>query len=607
MKSLFSLFPFLVLIGLLIPQFNEEPKTQKKTSLLPSLFKQTICGTYIKNTSGIIYPHQHCVTPVTSIADNLPSPGLMEGVGYSNLKITTNSDLAQTYFNQGLALMYDFWRFEAYRSFKHVTELDSTAAMGYWGMAISLMRHPDPTLKKGQMDAMKMAESLSAKLSDKEQKYIKALKLMLEEEDEQKAKEKFTQVMQEVILEYPEDVDAKLILWNNGLDYDYEPYGRPKKHTLIAEYLLRDLLNTHPNHPGVNHFWIHQMEQTAPEQALQSAKKLATLTPNSGHMVHMPGHIYYNLGDYEKAREHFLNSLKVDSIYLASANLSPAYNWNFGHNLRFLTANSAEQGRVKEAYRWQERLLDTTKWTHDRKDPIHIRVSTINFYMATIGRAELWLKFRDWDRAVSTLNELNKNEKFMEGLPIKKPIVNSLLNFFKGMQAVENGKFTLADQYANELDAENYRTMINGEELDENESVKSIFESPINRYSLLLQAEIASPKKGEFKKAEQLFLKALKVENSQEYSDPPLYWMQTEEMMGWFYLKHEKWEKAREMFSKALENSPNSGYILYGLAELERAQGNKRETTIAYEKFLEAWKHADNDLPSVIRAKSWLK
>ena len=57
-----------------------------------------------------------------------------------------------------------------------------------------------------------------------------------------------------------------------------------------------------PNDSAANHYWIHAMEPSNhPERAIQSAALLASLAPTSGHMVHMPGHIYYRMGDYADA------------------------------------------------------------------------------------------------------------------------------------------------------------------------------------------------------------------------------------------------------------------------------------------------------------------
>src|SRR5205814_5000436 len=73
------------------------------------------------------------------------------------------------------------------------------------------------------------------------------------------------------------------------------------------------------------------------------------LAPASGHMVHMPGHIFYRLGEYERARQIFLASLRVDQDYMAKQHVPVREDWNYGHNLSYLIADCAEEGRYTEA------------------------------------------------------------------------------------------------------------------------------------------------------------------------------------------------------------------------------------------------------------------
>ena len=54
---------------------------------------------------------------------------LLAGLGSWRHPIATHNAEAQKYFDQGLALVYGFNRYEALRSFKKGAELDPTAAM----------------------------------------------------------------------------------------------------------------------------------------------------------------------------------------------------------------------------------------------------------------------------------------------------------------------------------------------------------------------------------------------------------------------------------------------------------------------------------------------
>ena len=64
---------------------------------------------------------------------------------------------------------------------------------------------------------------------------------------------------------------------------------------------------------------IHAVEASPhPEQALHSADILGRLAPTSGHMVHMPGHIFYRTGDYASAKNSFAASIEADEHYMQS-------------------------------------------------------------------------------------------------------------------------------------------------------------------------------------------------------------------------------------------------------------------------------------------------
>jgi len=63
---------------------------------------------------------------------------LYPGLGTWTHPIATRNPEAQKYFDQGLTLMYGFNRYEARRSFRKVLELDPSAAMAQWGVAMTL-------------------------------------------------------------------------------------------------------------------------------------------------------------------------------------------------------------------------------------------------------------------------------------------------------------------------------------------------------------------------------------------------------------------------------------------------------------------------------------
>src|SRR6185312_16990642 len=108
----------------------------------------------------------------------------------------------------------------------------------------------------------------------------------------------------QLVKDYPKDSQARIFLAR-------EVGG--KEGLALLESVLKD----DPNNSAANHYYIHAVEASPhPEQALHSAEILPSLAPASGHMVHMPGHIYYRLGDYARAERAFDASMLADETYM---------------------------------------------------------------------------------------------------------------------------------------------------------------------------------------------------------------------------------------------------------------------------------------------------
>lgn len=58
---------------------------------------------------------------------------ILPGWGNHSYSITTTSDSAQIYFNQGLSMYYSYHLTEAIASFKEAAKFDSSCAVLYWG------------------------------------------------------------------------------------------------------------------------------------------------------------------------------------------------------------------------------------------------------------------------------------------------------------------------------------------------------------------------------------------------------------------------------------------------------------------------------------------
>jgi len=541
----------------------------------------------------------------------LPPPPLMQGIGDASLKITTDSEQAQAYFNQGLKLLHCFWDFEAYRAFKEATRLDPSAAMAYWGEYEALkMTARHGSIQEEKNAALDKAKSLADHASDHEQLYIRAAQ-QEEKADDSKDTAAYRQLMETLIDRYPNDLDAQAFLALEEMG-GYKTNGHPRGGELYSQAILRNLLASHPENAAANHYWIHAMEDSSrPEEALRSADVLGRLAPNSGHMVHMPGHIYWRVGDYEQARQSFIAAVRVDEAYMAAQQIRPEEDWNYAHNVAYLIAACAESGRYQEGLEWAAKL---------RGVPAPAGMTSSRFAIWAGGSvARLRIRFSDWKAVESETIEFGTSGDTAS--PAAKDYAKGLSLYAQGMAAVESSDVRPAANLSEALDAMLWRLHASKPKAKDDEDKdkdkdKGKKQGPeeddparvlelLGTMSLDLRANIKSLQ-GEDEAALKLFQQAIEQEKDLGYSEPPQFYRPEQESLGYAYLRTHQCDKARDAFEQALIQRPKSGHALYGIARSDELEGDAPKALKAYQEFLARWRNADPALPAVQQAKNWL-
>ena len=529
----------------------------------------------------------------------LPAPTLSSGYGNSELTITTNSPQAQAYFNQGLQLLHCFWEFEAYRAFKEAARLDPKAAMPHWGIAMAL--NGDTAMKELHKAAMEKANELAASASEHEQFYIRAMSKRMAEGDWAKRHGEYRRELEALLDQFPNDHEARAFLAISYGGYDDEQ--RPREGTMYGQTLLKEILRKQSNHAAAHHYWIHLLESSPhPEAALESADVLAKLAPLSGHMVHMPGHIYYHTGDYDRAYESFAASARVDEAYMTAQSVTTAETWNYAHNLAYLIAACAESGRYKEGLAWATKL----------KGVVNGFSNAGTFYYAVnqgSALSRLHIRFAQWQSAASAPIEF--------GIDGDKVTANThayssaLEAYAQGMAAASSLKLQEADRHADVLDAALWRMNPQSIPKKSDKDEPASIENPEHLLAILavasldLRGSIASAR-GNVDEAERLLSQAMQKEKENGYREPPVFSRPAAESLGYARLRAKQWDKAREAFTASLKDRPKNGHALFGLAQSYALAGDIAEATRAHREFLAAWNHADSTLPQVRTAQQWL-
>src|SRR5712692_7078868 len=306
--------------------------------------------------------HQHYTK--LSAADDQPSATgelapRLQNLGVHKLVVTTKSERAQLFFNQGINLSYGFNHAEAGRAFREAARLDPDCAMAYWGQALALGPNinapmaPDDEPKAYEL--VQRATALKPKASERERAYIDALGQRYSGKPaDRKARDRaYAEAMRALHQRYADDLEAATLCAEALMDLRPWEYwtreGQPYPGTEEIVSLLQSVMKRNPEHPGALHFYIHAMEATKnAEQAEAAADTLISLMPGAGHIVHMPAHIFMRVGRYNDAADSNDLAIRADEDYIAQCRAQGIYPLGYyPHNIHFLWWAASMEGRSR--------------------------------------------------------------------------------------------------------------------------------------------------------------------------------------------------------------------------------------------------------------------
>ena len=241
---------------------------------------------------------------------------IVPGGGTYSRPISTDSEEAQAFFDQGIRMAWGFYFPESIASYQEAARLDPDSPMPHWGIAHAAGPNPNsryqglPDDPQGAgLAAIRRAMELADNGSQLERDLIAATYVLYNKDavpDDRERDFAFLAAMRELHDKYPGDADIATVFgeaYMNTTRWDYwEADGSAKPGTAEGKAALEAAMALEHDHPGANHLYIHLMEGSdQPELAMPAVQKLEGSLPISGHMVHMPGHIYLRVGEYEKA------------------------------------------------------------------------------------------------------------------------------------------------------------------------------------------------------------------------------------------------------------------------------------------------------------------
>ncbi|MBI3355324.1 MAG: tetratricopeptide repeat protein [Nitrospirae bacterium] len=332
---------------------------------------------------------------------------------------------------------------------------------------------------------------------------------------------------------------------------------------------MKSILARYPDHPGACHYYIHALEASpAPEQALSCAERLPGLMPGAGHLVHMPAHIYIRMGKYHEAAERNAHAARVDQEYLAGRNLNGDYaDGYYTHNLHFLWASLAMEGRRADALKVARELTGTIAEEEARKDKWK------ELYLPT----PLWsmIRFGQW------------NELLLEPAPPKA------LRLQQGMWRLGRGLALAATGRLPGAEGEHVVLAGLAKRLGRDRTQEEKTERALLKIAeRLLAGEIAAHRQ-KYDDAIKLLQEAVKLEGALPYTEPPIWPIPVRHYLGTTLLMAGQPADAEAVYRADLAKNPDNGWAYFGLIQSLRAQQKSSEAEIVEQQFKSAWTHAD--------------
>ncbi len=515
--------------------------------------------------------------------DHRPVP-LVTGIGNSSHPIRTSTPEAQKYFNQGLDYIWAFNHDEARRSFQKAADLDPTAAMPLWGVALAVgpnYNDIDIGHVRAQQAMTALAKARSLAQTQPERDYISALSARYSGTGDNIVVHgnEYAQAMKAITTSYPNDLDAATLYAEALMDLNpwklWNPDGSAAPHTDEIVSTLQAVLKKDPNHVGANHLLIHATESSPhPEVALASAKFLEDATPAAGHLVHMPAHTYQRTGDFSGSELANVRAVAADQAYFKSQHLESVtnmyYNMYYVHNIHFLAAACAMEGNnactQKAAAELVSQVLPATK-----EHPETEWFTPTQPWMLT--------RFQQWKTILAS--------------PMPEPRLKDLTAFWhyaRGNAFVAQHQLPEALKERAAL-AARIDTLPADAIPDFLNPAKSALQLALD----VLDARIQEAQ-GNLTQAIETWRKAVALNDTFLYNEPADWYYPVRESLGGALLRAHKPAEAEAVFRRDLEINPGNGRSLYGLWQSQLDQKQRAEAAKTEAEFKKAWQKADTTL-----------
>ena len=482
------------------------------------------------------------------------------GLGPSTRPISTSSDSAQLYFNEGRNWIYAFGVEYALNAFRAAQMHDPKCAMCYWGEAWANAPYLNgpASLEKQRRSyaAVQQALAHAEGASSVERALIDAFAVRFVEDPTAEARKPldslYARRMSEVHERFPDDLDVATLYGESLM------LLRPRRGSVDLEAedvkailpVLTGVLERDIRHPGACHLYIHLVEASEdPALAEACSEYLGDMIAVS-HIRHMPSHIYMNVGRYGDAVTSNQRAWHADQMaeHDGPPGVYPSHNL---HMLLFAAILDGQSAVAIQAARDLSREQPSWGW--------YLPVTLAHF-----GRWDEVLELNG--EAEDPFNEAMR--RYSHGLAHLRTgdtiAARADLTYLDGVRA------TLADSLRFRFHAQN-----------------EVLEIPAG----ILAGEIALAVGDDH--AVELLRQAVAAEDGLVYDEPEPWQQPTRHFLGAALLDLGRAPEAEAVYREALEDHAGTGWALFGLEQALRAQEKSAEAEMVRAERERSWARSD--------------
>lgn len=294
--------------------------------------------------------------------------------------VASAPNVARSPFLDGLAALHSFEYEEANAAFLAAQGQAPAFVLAYWAEALTYYQTlwGKEDVAAGRRALVKLAPSAPARMrravSPRERGLLHAVEVLFGDGDPATRHRRYAERMAELHAADPDDADvaalyalALLGTTSRSLIGSHEGHsvglaGSDVQRQVGA--ILGRVLASHPRHPGALHYLIHAYDD--PEHAhlaLDAARTYAGVAPQSSHALHMPAHVFLQLGRWAEAEASDRAAFAASEAWVAAKGLPLAL--KSYHALAWRQYELLQLGRVAEARGLIDVLAPVVKATGD--------------------------------------------------------------------------------------------------------------------------------------------------------------------------------------------------------------------------------------------------